>query len=277
MTYANIILKKHDRYGVGEAQSIIDPFMKPLIEKLALTYPQWNFEECNMTLNSADKTYHAYRFNIVDKREVLGTIDKEWGRSGYRFKVDNHRINAMRQRGSGMKTVHMDKAFKYVGKFFSKKNIIEKVREASQVATSALENVRGSKNYAVRSAWNNDVVTTAMQNYLVSNFPNVLTMLDAHARQKLEDFPRLMEEQRAVFEISSATHSGNSYLVLLDGMDYAIKKGNDAPTIKTSEQLPSFMRQAIGMLKLVEDGQVIEGIGFRTSETTFIVVDKEAV
>jgi hypothetical protein len=70
---------------------------------------------------------------------------------------------------------------------------------------------------------------------------------------------------------------GNMYLVLLDGMDYAIQKGNDAPTIKASEQLPDYMRRAVGLLKLVEDNQVIHGVGYRANANTFMVINKEEV
>lgn len=93
MTYANIELKEHDRFGDGiKRRSTIDPFLKDLIEQLALKYPQWTFVETNSTAMAVDKVYHAHRFDIKDKREVLGTIDKDYSSNGYRYRIDNHRI-----------------------------------------------------------------------------------------------------------------------------------------------------------------------------------------
>ena len=97
MTYANIELKEHDRFGDGiKRQSTIDPFLKDLVEQLALKYPQWTFVETSVTAMAVDKTYLAHRFDIKDKREVLGTIDKDYASNGYRYRIDNHRIQGMR-------------------------------------------------------------------------------------------------------------------------------------------------------------------------------------
>jgi hypothetical protein len=44
----------------------------------------------------------------------------------------------MRERGNGMKTIHLNKALKHVDKFFGKKNVNEKFTEATQVISSTL-------------------------------------------------------------------------------------------------------------------------------------------
>ena len=95
MTYANIELKEHDRWGDGLKRSTIDPFLKDLIEQLALKYPQWTFVVTACTNVASDKSYKAHRFEVKDKREVLGTIDKEHYNGDYRFAIDNHRIAGM--------------------------------------------------------------------------------------------------------------------------------------------------------------------------------------
>jgi hypothetical protein len=40
----------------------------------------------------------------------------------------------------------------------------------------------------------------------------------------------------------------------------------------TSEELPTFIRMGVGMLKLVEDGVLITNIGFKVDESTFVVL-----
>ena len=275
MTYENIKLSGKELQA-GWTRTI-DPFLKPLVEALALKYPQWTFESLYSTTNHSDKTEEAGRFKIIDKREELGVISKEWARNGYRFQVDNHRINNMRERGSGMKTIHLDKAIKHVGKFFSKKNVSEKLNEARHLAEQGLGNVASSKNWKLREVWNNDEASEALQKYLLSVFPDALTMLDPKLINKLEDFPTRITEKLEVDSMVKELRLGNMHLVLLDGMDYAIQKGNDAPTIKASEQLPDYMRRAIGLLKLVEDNQVINGVGYRANANTFMVINKEEV
>jgi hypothetical protein len=60
-------------------------------------------------------------------------------------------------------------------------------------------------------------------------------------------------------------------------MDYALRKGSENLTIKTSEELPDYIRQGIGMLKLVGDKQIISNIGLRVDQSTFVLLNKEGV
>jgi len=43
--------------------------------------------------------------------------------------------------------------------------------------------------------------------------------------------------------------------------------------IFTSEQLPDSIRRGVGMLKLVEDSQIIEGVGLKVNANTFFIPD----
>ena len=129
----------------------------------------------------------------------------------------------------------------------------------------------------MREIWNNDEASEALQKYLLGVFPDALTMLDPKLINKLEDFPTRVTEKLEVDSMAKQLRLGNMHLVLLDGMDYALQKGGEPPTIKASEQLPDYMRRAIGLLKLVEDNQVIHGVGYRADANTFMVVNKEEV
>lgn len=277
MTYENI--KIESKKGLPDASWVqtIDPFVKPLVEQLALKYPQWTFEAMRSSYNHTAKAEEFYHFRILDKREELGIVGKDWTGRGYRFLVDNHRIDTLRERGSGMKTIHLDKAIKYVSKYFSRKNIGEKLREASQLARTNLDQVATSKGWKMRELWNDNKISSELQRFIVSNFPDALTMLDPTIASRVEDFPIRFNELQQAQVMVNAMHTNNMHLVLLDGMDYAIQKGSEPPTIKASEQLPDYMRKAIGLLKLVENNQIMQDIGFRVNETTFFVLNKEEV
>jgi hypothetical protein len=274
MTYENIKLKKHDKFGEGEKESVIDPFLKSFIEKLALKYPQWTFEEVYNTANHNTKTYEAYRFNVVDKREVLGTIDKEYtSNGGWRYCVDNHRINGVRERGRGMKTIHEDKALKHVGKFFGKKNVNEKFTEATQIISSALGHVHNQKRWDLSHKW--DELESYTQKFIHDNYAMFASTVDVttnKVKDDLEKLPSAIAEFSSVDAMQEALRLGDAYIVFIDGVNYSIQKGKDPLEIKASEELPDFMRRAVGLLKLVEDNQVIDGVGVRANETTFLVM-----
>ncbi len=60
-------------------------------------------------------------------------------------------------------------------------------------------------------------------------------------------------------------------LVLLDGMNYIVKHANQVE-VKTSEELPDYVRRGVGMLKLVEVRNAITNVGIRVDENTFALL-----
>jgi hypothetical protein len=273
MTYANIELKEHDRFGDGiKRQSTIDPFLKDLVEQLALKYPQWTFVEAGSTAMAVDKTYLAHRFDVKDKREVLGTIDKDYCSNGYRFRIDNHRIEGMRERGSGMKTIHLNKAIKHVDKFFGKKNMVEKITEAKRKVENTLSQVDNEKGWRLRGTWSS--MESEARSFVVNNYQMFMDSVinKSNIVKQLEQLPTQVEEFNATQHLIKMLQTDNAFIVFIDGVNYSVQKGKDPLEIKQSDELPDFIRRAVGLLKLVEDNQVISGVGLRVNESTFLVL-----
>jgi hypothetical protein len=273
MTYANIELKEHDRFGDGiKRQSMIDPFLKDLIEQLALKYPQWTFVEASATSMAVDKVYHAHRFDIKDKRETLGTIDKDYANNGYRYRIDNHRIQDMRERGCGMKTIHLNKALKHVDKFFGKKNVTEKITEARRNVDNVLSQVDNEKGWRLRGTWTS--LELEARTFIVDNYQAFMdSVVDKSiVAKQLEVLPTHVAEYNATQHLNKMLRSDNAFIVFIDGVNYSVQKGKDPLEIKQSDELPDFIRRAVGLLKLVEDNQVISGVGLRVNESTFLVL-----
>jgi hypothetical protein len=272
MTYANIELKEHDRWGNGLKQSTIDPFLKDLIEQLALKYPQWTFVETACTNVASDETYRAHRFEVRDKREVLGTIEKDHYNGDYRFAIDNHRIESMRERGRAMKTIHIKKALKHVDKFFGRKSVLEHVADARQKAEYALHHVTNEKDWALQHTWNK--INGYAQQFVLNNYQQFTdSVVDKPSvAESLEHFPSRIQEHTAVHHIRETVKQKNAYIVFIDGVNYSIQKGEDPVEIKQSDELPDFMRKAIGLLKLVEDNQVVADVGLRVNSSTFLIL-----
>jgi hypothetical protein len=273
MTYANIELKEHDRFGDGiKRQSMIDPFLKDLIEQLALKYPQWTFVEASVTSMAVDKVYHAHRFDIKDKRETLGTIDKDYANNGYRYRIDNHRIQGMRERGCGMKTIHLNKALKHVDKFFGKKNVVEKITEARRNVDNVLSQVDNEKAWRLRGTWGS--IESEARAFVVDNYQAFMDSVvnKSNVAKQLEVLPTQVAEYNATQHLINMLKNDNAFTVFIDGVNYSVQKGKDPLEIKQSDELPDFIRRAVGLLKLVEDNQVISGVGLRVNESTFLVL-----
>jgi hypothetical protein len=274
MTYANIELL--ERTEDGEViKPRIDNFLKPLIEQLALKYPSWIFRQSGTgyTYDGGKRSdFRATGFEVLDKREVLGKIYFERIRSGHRFVVENFRVNELRERGTGMKTIHLDKAMKQVGKYFGKKNTNEKLKEALEEAGQALHVVSRNINHKQNAAWSG--VADKAKDFLLTKYWDEFTK---EYGVNPEEFPIAYTENKACDQVAQAYAKGNTWLVHIDGMDYALQKGSKNPTVKTSEELPAYIRQGIGMLKLVGDRQIVSGVGLRVNQSTFMLLNKEEV
>jgi methyl coenzyme M reductase alpha subunit len=245
--------------------------MKEFVEQLALKYPQWTFVENGVTSNMANNTYEVHAFKVMDKREVLGTLSKDWANNGNRYCFDNHRISSMRERGNGMKTIHMNKAIKHVNKLFGKKNVHEKLNEAKQLLGGALGGVINHKEWQLRTTWN--ALAQSTQAFIVSHYQEFAdSVVDKNLIKPVEQLPTHLEEHIATQYMKEVWEKNNAYVVFIEGINYSVQKGEDPIEVKESDELPDFMRRAIGLLKLVENNQVVNGVGLRVNESTFLVL-----
>lgn len=288
MIYDNIKLKQLNDNGAGNTVPTekIDAFLAPLIDALALKYPQWEFREThnnyvwdNIGGISNKCNFTATTFTVFEKREELGTlyINQDY-RGEKKFAVDNFRIDKLRQRGSGLKTIHLKKAIKHVDKLFGARNVIEKMHEAIESASRRAYRVKEDLNNQVHHSWNRFNATA--RSFLVakyleefkdfcSNNPDTASFINT-----LDELPDRVAKASAGQEVHDALQTGSAYVVYIDGMNYSLHLDKQPLQIKKSEELPEFMRRGIGMLKLVEDGQVIGGIGLRVDKDTYVVLSK---
>lgn len=275
--YANVILKMNDGRD-GKVQSVVDPFLATLLEPLALKYPNWEFVEelTHYEYENGIKTkFTANSFKVMEKREELGSIYVDrYHRGGDRYAVDNFRIGEMRERGSGMKTIHLKKAIRHVEKFFGKKTTEERMKSAMEMANSRAYSVSNDLNRKASWAWN--AINDHAKNLLVAKYwEELLASIDPNKRAEAEKFPTMQAESEAGNVIHQAVRKGDCYIVNIEGMRYSVKRANDPMQIFTSEDLPSTIKRSVGLLKLLEDDQIIGGVGMRVNAETFIVLPQE--
>jgi hypothetical protein len=281
MTYDNVKLKTTDRGDGVKVESIINPFLQPLIEKLALKYPQWSFEEeqtnytwDNIEGKSVKKEFKATCFKVMDKREELGQVYMDnYSNHGERFCIDNFRVQQMRERGSGMKTIHEKKALKHIDKFFGKKNLDEKLLDAKNQAQQCVNRV--ANDLASKFDWEwNRLDEVAKQFIVQEHWESFVDYVGTHPPVDIHTMPERFERKLAGKQVRDALSKDEHYLVYVDGQNYAIFRKNEPTQIKVSEELPEFIRRSVGMLKLVEDNQIVSGIGCRVNATTYVVLQQ---
>jgi hypothetical protein len=272
--------KETDKNGI-EVVATMDTYLAPLVEKLALAHPEWQFKSHHCRkfygthASGADFAMVVERVKVVDKYEELGLLGTDYTSKGKRFYVSNHRTEKMRERGSGMKTIHLDKACKHVDKYFGRKNNSEKIEQASQETKDAVYRVMQESWYPMRSAWQE--VEEVAKNFVVDNLDTFKSYLQTNSDAKpmqiqaVDKLPSLFAEYVGMQALHSSVEKNQHILVLLDGMNYIVKHNNQVE-VKTSEELPDYVRRGVGMLKLVEVKHAITNIGVRVDENTFALI-----
>ena len=276
--------KDKDKNGI-EVVATMETFLAPLVEKLALAHPEWQFKShhCRKYYGSgsggAEFSMVVERVQVVDKYEPLGLLGTDYVSSGKRFWVSNHRTEKMRERGSGMKTIHLDKACKHVEKYFGRMNHDEKLEQATRSVNDAIYRVFNDAVYKMRNVWNS--VDEESMRFVVDNleaFKNYMQSNLATATQlsQIDRLPELVAEQDGMNKLRECVAKSEHTLVLLEGMNYIVKHAGRVE-IKTSEELPDSVRRGLGMLKLVEVGHAITNVGIRVDDNTFALLPNNVI
>jgi hypothetical protein len=104
---------------------------------------------------------------------------------------------------------------------------------------------------------------------------NAKTPADKSEVLKLPDMHRLHEVTQKMLD---AVKTGGVVVFIENDMyaTYQISTQVEGPAviIYTTETLPNKMKRAVGLLKLIEDKAMIEGVGFRVDETTYYLVEE---
>jgi Rps23 Pro-64 3,4-dihydroxylase Tpa1-like proline 4-hydroxylase len=179
----------------------------------------------------------------------------------------------MRERGSGMKTIHEKKALKHIDKFFGKKNLDEKLLDAKNQAQQCVNRV--ANDLASKFDWEwNRLDEVAKQFIVQEHWESFVDYVGSNPQVDIHTMPERFERKLAGKQVRDALGKDEHYLVYVDGQNYAIFRKNEPTQIKVSEELPEFIRRSVGMLKLVEDNQIVSGIGCRVNATTYVVLQQ---
>lgn len=283
MTYANIKLQTHDvlddnHQPTGEKyQSEIFETLVPLMDALAVKYPHWEFVEVDNRImwdKNGGRSRAADGFKVYEKREELGYIRVDhWCRAGKRFWIDNFRIDAQKSRGSGYKTKHLDKALKHIAKYFGAKNHTEVIEAAEKLAEHSRTAIHRDLQREVHFRWNR--LDDHAADFLMTNWSEFVAWLTPRATpavvESLNSYPEAYSNFEEARYINDLINKGKAWLVKISNSDYIVKQGEQI-SVCNSDSLPAMVRRNLGLLKLVQDRQLISNVGIRINEETYYVL-----
>lgn len=267
-----------------------DQMIGELVSKLVVDKPEWQFH------------VHAYRDwrDLTDSKCVgvawssvsifsqygqnLGavTCNHRWGQHGRTdiLEVHNHRVSAARERANCFSTADVKAAIREVKKSFYEKTVDELLKEAYNEARTAISNAQHGPWAKVRNAKRDfEGRDYELVDYVIDHHKEHFSVwLDSKrgwASGKTLEMMNSMAENRTILdtveEVERAFQSNKTALIIKNQGGYILRIDSEVKLCDDST-LPENIRAKLGMLKLVEESQVVSNVGCRVNKETFVVV-----
>jgi len=265
----------------------VDGFQS-LLWDLATGKPMWAFyiSSGSMGLNTSGEPNGSLRVRDVQIKqdgELLGTVSSEYHGGSKKIFVANRRIEQQRSRRNSGKMVTSDykRAYREIIKNFYRKGPQEVITDAYEALRSNINNMSHNHYRKMRDA-------TITFKEIAGNiaFNNLgmflqLPIIDDLKTDLQTNFTLAQENDRAHNELSRLIRllnpveaEGAAAIVVTLGSSYILSYKGPAEII-ASDELPEELRAPLGMLKLSETNTLVDGIGVRVSENTFLVLPGE--
>lgn len=246
--------------------------LSELVWSVAAQYPLWE-----LRIVSASSGGSARKLHVYQEDENLGELGYEFSSrsGGHVVYVKNHRISASRSRNDGkMLSSDNKKILSAIKKNFSRRTVGEKVADADSTAARALS----------AAVWDHTSTLSRIKARLAEDALQYVTgagkdvyVQHLQSTGLLSIVANLDEVVSAQEMVGASAHIKDLYdkhkmaLVIFDNDKYIVKY-TVSTELYDASSLPHELRRSLGMLKLVEKGQVVSNSGMRVDENVFIVV-----
>lgn len=283
MDFSNVRLSDEvlkDLQKRNESVSSAKPHLQlePVIATMALTQPLWTFTGSGMPTA-------MIHFQVRCDGEFLGTIERRYAGREYQICITNDRIKASMERDIWYKTMSATKAVAKIKKTFSPKTTSESAEKAREIASKTAQKADWEKSREKGEAF--EVVQKAAREYVMGvGFNTFMEHMRTHlpaqeyellvskhetakvAAQELETINATRGVVVGTVPGAVVTQRGDgTYLI-----DHTRKEGGDTLEICSDNTPPEWVRDRIGLLKLIEPGQFVSDMGMRADQNIFVII-----
>ena len=281
MTLSNVTIS--DKLLNGRRKSEFDFVVeKPLNEimwKVITENPTWEFQiqeyygQLKSETMDSRPRITVSKFKVFKDGEEVGVIDRDYryDAGGYIFSITSNTIKQERERVSAYRTKDAKKALAAIKKTFNPKSLSERMNEAFGEATRAIARQSSRKSADYQNTLRN--LSPLMKTFAFMEMEEAFKKYairngQAHNLAKLQETE---DEMLTVTDIESKFKGAGTSLILVANGKYLVKTGDEVQTYDDNT-LPVEIRGKLGMLKLVEPEQMIEGVGCRATTEVFVVL-----
>jgi hypothetical protein len=276
--YPNVISNtKNISYG-DENDIDVHEDIQPFIDALAVKYPQWEFVSTGVRYtgdnNETAKSIRFAVFNDANPREQVGEIKGEYkyNNDGNRvpsYIVYNQRLAHDRERGHQLETTKLPVAMKAVHKYFNPPPVTALLEQVMTRGVGQFNHLVAHKERLARNteyqlqASKEEFIKANWDKYLASLTDTVLDVAHKY-KEEFDDYLRLFNVQR-----------NNYALAVVIQNDKYVVSCNDKITTYDVNTIPIDLRAQLGLLKLMEENDVLEDVGVRTKDGFLVFLPKD--
>jgi hypothetical protein len=244
--------------------------------KLATTHPQWAFIVTDARVVLDGQAVRVNKFEVRYDDEKLGTIASEYYRGDNAVAITSRLIKHKISRGDTQYTKNAVTAVSIAKKMFAKRTQSEQLEEAWKAASMTFSNsdYRSGTDVKDTLAKINKTLCEFVFQQKMREFREYLQMLPSGATltTTLDKYLEQKASYDVIKEVTTRFRAGNSCLVLMNDGIYTVQFKDKSPETYDDATLPMEYRGKIGLLKLVDDGQMVADNGCRISRNTFVLV-----
>lgn len=279
--YPNVISNTKDTvYGDIPVDIDVHEDIQPFIDALAVKYPQWEFVTRGVRYtgseNQTPKSIKFKVYNDANPREEIGEVkgDYKYNNNGNRvpsYVVYNQRLAHARERGHYLETTKLPVAMKAVHKYFNPPpvtDLLEQVmaRGVGQYNQLVAQKERLARNteYSLQAS-KEEFIKANWELFKASLTDTILPVADKY-KEEFDDYLRLFNVMKKNYSVG----------VVIQNDKYVVSC-NDKITTYDVNTIPIDLRAQLGLLKLMEENDVLEDVGVRTKDgfVVFLPKDKE--
>lgn len=268
--YSNVVNEIPKHKFVAEGTSTLQSLLDKLVYKLSLRHPEWQFVGEDSWYDHMARTFLIKRLRVYEGDDELGSLLVDTWRDE-KFEIRNARINNAMAKRNHKSTKDVDKAVKIVEQFFSSKSLSERLAEGRSKVSSAISTKSWSAGREFDTVMGK--LAPALATYVTQHMAEVRPVLEAYGAPAaaLDMLTEKRETRILTASVFDAHNNARGTTVLLYGDRYILIR-DDEPVILAASQLDADTRGKLGVLKIVDDNDVIESVGMRVNSTTFYLL-----
>jgi hypothetical protein len=239
-----------------------------VFESIYVKNPTWRFLIERPYYLMEGQAAEMRTINVTCGGEAIGSLYSEYFRGDYGVEIRNERIPNGRIRTSDSK-----RAITAVKKHFVKRNVQERLQKAVEAAVGVMDHQHSRVVHPLLQV-KNDLMKSmfkfVMKNYR-TEYEAMCNVHETPALTLLADYDKKFADMTTIEEVRSKYTNKQAVLVVLDQGKYIVKTGDNVQLFDDND-LPVQIRGRLGLLKLVEDKQMVTDTGCRVSDEVFVVV-----